>query len=276
MFLSGYRMDYELEDDFQALGAQGDTTGGEVGLLHTFLRDSRRSVTGRATYSHKSIEDEIAIAGTSNQRKADTYVAQLDGALNDAWFGRSALTRLSIAYTTGKLEINDPLSLAIDDATAGTDGSFDKAVYWLSRSQQLTQRWSVYIRVNGQVASQNLDSSEKFYLGGPNAVRAYPVGEAAGDRGYLASAELRRVFDGPFAGTSQLAMFYDRGQVRIDAQPWTLDSGTRTLDGQGVSLDWSHPYGWSLSATVAFRGSEVVQSGPDRDYQVWLAGGFRF
>lgn len=277
LFFSGYKMDYELQDDFKALGAQGDTVGGEIGLMHNFVRTSRHSLTGRVTYGQKSIEDEIQIAGTSNERRAKTYTAQIDGAMNDGWLGTSALNRLSLGYTAGELDIQDPLSHLIDAATAGTDGGFDKIVYWLSRDQQITPRWSVFARVTGQIADQNLDSSEKFYLGGPSAVRAYPVGEAAGDRGVLASAEVRRVFDIPLIGLAQASMFYDYGRVRTDAQAWSSDGGrSRNLDGYGLSINWSNPKGFSLASSIAFRGDEDVRSGPDRDYQVWVSGGYRF
>jgi hemolysin activation/secretion protein len=45
------------------------------------------------------------------------------------------------------------------------------------------------VRLSGQRASQNLDSSEKFSLGGPNSVRAYGPGEAATDDGNLVTLE---------------------------------------------------------------------------------------
>ncbi len=275
-FVSVYRMDYELREDFAALGAEGDTLGGEVGLAHSLFRDSRRSLGARVTYAYKSIEDDVTAAAITNERVATTYTATLDGALNDAWLGRLAINRLSLGYTAGELEIREPLSAAIDAATVRTDGHFDKISYWLSRSQQLTDRWSLYVKATGQIADRNLDSSEKFYLGGPNAVRAYAVGEAAGDRGYLASAEVRRVFFGPFGGTTELIAFYDRGRVRADARPWQDAAMTRTLDGYGTGFDWNQQQGWSLAATLAFRGSEASVSGPDRDYQVWLSGGYRF
>ncbi len=277
LFFSGYKMDYELREEFAALGAQGDTVGREIGLLHTFVRTSRASLSGRVTYARKSIEDEIEVAATASERTTSTYAAQIDGVMNDWMFGGSALNRMSLGITVGEIDIEDPLSRLIDGATARTDGSFDKMVYWLSRDQQLTPRWSVYARVTGQLADQNLDSSEKFYLGGPSAVRAYPVGEAAGDRGYLASAEVRRLVDVPIAGLVQAALFYDHGRVRTNARAWTADrEHDRSLDGYGASLSWSHQAGWHLSSAIAFRGSEHARSGPDRNYQLWISGGRRF
>jgi hemolysin activation/secretion protein len=276
LFFSGYRMNYDLIDDFEALGAHGKTTGGEVGLMHSFVRTSRHSLSGRFTYAQKSIEDRITLTASSNEREASTYAMQLDGATNDRLLGATALNRVSLGYTTGNVNIQDPLSHLIDAATARSDGSFDKLTYWLSRDQQLTRRWSWYTRVTGQVATDNLDSSEKFYLGGPSAVRAYPVGEAAGDRGYLASAEIRRMFTGPFAGFGQAAIFHDYGRVRTDARPWTDGERDRSLRGYGLGVDWNHPAGWSLASSIALRGSDAVRSGPNRNYQLWMSGGYRF
>jgi hemolysin activation/secretion protein len=276
LHVNGYVMDYELQKEFKALGAQGDTTGADIGLSQTFSRNSRFILAGRLTVDQKSITDEIEVTGSSNERDSRTFVAQLDGALNDTWFGTAALNRASLEYTRGKLDIEDAASLAIDAASARTQGNFDKVVYWLSREQQIGGRWSVYARVTGQWATENLDSSEKLYLGGPAAVRAYPVGEAAGDRGYLASAEVRRLLGGPFGGVTQAALFYDRGRVVADAYPWVAESGARTLQGYGASVSWNHPAGWTLSSSLARRGSEAVRSGPDRKNQFWISGGYRF
>ena len=50
----------------------------------------------------------------------------------------------------------------------------------------------VYVALNGQFTSRNLDSSEQMSLGGPYAVRAYATGDGALDEGYVATFELRQ------------------------------------------------------------------------------------
>ena len=59
------------------------------------------------------------------------------------------------------------------------------------RLQGVTDTLSLYAAFNGQVASKNLDNSEKMGLGGPAGVRAYPTGEAYGDQGYILNLEAR-------------------------------------------------------------------------------------
>jgi hypothetical protein len=70
--------------------------------------------------------------------------------------------------------------------------------------------------VSGQTASKNLDSSEKFSLGGINGVRAYPQGEASGDEGYRGTVELRH----NVMPNVQATVFYDWGKVTINRNPF--------------------------------------------------------
>jgi hemolysin activation/secretion protein len=274
--INGYWMDYELGGDFSELGAQGDTTGADLALTHAFVRSATHSLTARVQYSFKSITDDVTVAASANRRDARTYLAQLDGALQDRLFATRAINRMAIGYTGGELDIRDAASRDIDAAGARTDGAMDKLFYSISREQWLTDRLSLLVQYSGQVASQNLDSSEKFYLAGPRAIRAYPVGEAAGDRGYLATVELRRTFAGPFGGVTQVAAFHDRGRVRTEARQWTDATPWRALEGQGLGIDWQHRSGLNLSAVGALRGSGAGRTDPGRHHQVWISAGFRF
>jgi hypothetical protein len=80
---------------------------------------------------------------------------------------------------------------------------------------------------SGQAANKNLDVSEKMELGGINAVRAYPEGEAYGDQGAVANVEAR--WDLPawdlVGGHPQLVAFVDGGRVYANHRNWT---GTRS------------------------------------------------
>jgi len=78
-----------------------------------------------------------------------------------------------------------------DAATARTAGQFSKLNVDLARIQSLSEGLDLYGRISAQWASKNLDSSQKFGLGGCNGVRAYPSGEGYGDSGALAQIELR-------------------------------------------------------------------------------------
>jgi hemolysin activation/secretion protein len=102
-----------------------------------------------------------------------------------------------------------------------------------------------------------LDSSERFALGGPYAVRAYAAGEAVVDAGWLGSLELR--WATPLQGGQFSAgLFHDRAGGRLSAAA----SGAATepeLAGTGLSLGWSRGE-LALAASLAFRGSRLPQA----------------
>ena len=90
----------------------------------------------------------------------------------------------------------------------------------------MTDSVSLYGAIYGQFASKNLDISEKMGLGGMYAVRAYPVGEAYADEGYVVNLEARLLlpkFSQRMPGQMHLIGFVDTGagdaSTRIPGRP---------------------------------------------------------
>ena len=132
------------------------------------------------------------------------------------------------------------------------------------------------LRINSaspQKAGKNLDSSEKFFLGGAYGVRAYPTGEAAGDSGYLATAELRYTFSfGAVPGVWQPFAFVDAGGVTINENPFAPGvPNTRHLSAGGLGLTWVRAGDFQVKLTVATRlGSEhSASSDTDQKTRGW-------
>jgi hemolysin activation/secretion protein len=126
------------------------------------------------------------------------------------------------------------------------DRSYHKLSYSLSRQQNLTTDHSLLLSLQGQHATQMLDSSEKFYIGGANSVRAYPASEQGGDRGHVLTAEWRWRLDASLL----LTAFADAG--RVVTLPKTSESSVN-LSGLGLSLNWQGPAGISTRLTWARR-----------------------
>ncbi len=152
---------------------------------------------------------------------------------------------------------------------------YHKISYALSRQQTLAADHSLMLNLSGQHAVQNLDSSERFYLGGASSVRAYPSSEIGGERGQLASVEWRwRV-----RPTLQLAAFADAG--RVAALPATASDTKAHLNlrGAGVNLAWQGPKGVSAKVTWSRRygtNPKPTPQGTDSDgtlrlNRLWLA-----
>ena len=161
--------------------------------------------------------------------------------------------------------------------TTRTAGSFDKLHFSVGRQQAVTDRVSLYAGVSGQVADKNLDSSEKFYLGGVDGVRAYPANEAGGADGVLADLEARERLPGNF----NTVEFVDWGSVHVNENNHIDGAATpnvEKLKGAGVSVGWTASFGLSVKATVSHRmgrNPNPTSTGDDQDgslikNRVWL------
>ena len=105
---------------------------------------------------------------------------------------------------------------------------------------------SIYVHANAQHANQNLDSSERFGLGGAQGVRAYPSGEGYGDEGALLQTELR-IRAGYFTPYG----FYDAGWVRLNANPWTDGPNHRDLGDERLPHDVRAQRSFDISGIVS-------------------------
>jgi hemolysin activation/secretion protein len=132
----------------------------------------------------------------------------------------------------------------------------------------------LFARIDGQIASKNLDISEKMELGGMYAVRAYPEGEAYGDEGVVASVEARLQlpkWSASAMGDTQVFGFVDAGRIKLDSKPWAAGVNRRTLSGAGLGLSWSVPGDFLMRLIYAHRlGSELATSAPDSANRFWL------
>jgi hemolysin activation/secretion protein len=144
------------------------------------------------------------------------------------------------------------------------DRRYSKINYSLSRQQALTTDHSVLVSLAGQHATQMLDSSEKFYIGGTQTVRAYPASELGGERGQVLTSEWRWRLDPAWV----LSAFVDLG--RVVSLPATASEQARTLylRGQGMSLGWQGPKGLTARMTWSHRighNPKPTSSGTDGD-----------
>ena len=165
-------------------------------------------------------------------------------------------------------------------STIGTNGTgnFSKLRYAFSRLQAVTDSLSVYLSLSGQFASDNLDSSEQLYLGGPHGVRAYANEQGAATQGGLMVLEVRQNLPYQLQGT----VFYDAGAV----QTWKSndfqgapDYNNYLLQGMGLSLDWLGAKDLRVTATLAQRigalpeaaAQHLTANGGTSQNRFWLA-----
>lgn len=267
----GYsRTYYELGKEFAALDATGTADIWSAGLTYPLVRSQARNLTAGATLQHKALEDRQGATGTSNEKSSDSLALTLSLDLRDG-FGGGGLTYGVLGWTPGRLRLDDTLA-SVDRVSARTEGSFQRANLDVVRLQTVTREITGYARLSAQWASKNLDSSEGFGLGGPAGVRAYPVGEGFGDEGWLTQLELRYS-----AGAVSPYVFYDAGEVRVNARPWAGGPNRRSLAGAGAGVRYAAGR-WNLDAAVAWRtrGGAPQSDTADRDPRVWISASYAF
>ena len=252
-------------------------------LRYPLVRTGLAGLYLNATFDRKTAYNEQLGLATGDKRE-NIASAGITAERTDTLLG-GGFTQAQLFASAGRLDLSrQPASLAADQGEGGarTHGSFRKANYALSRLQRGTDKLNFQFQFSGQSAGGNLDSMEKFALGGPTGVRAYPTEEGYGDEGYKMSLEARYALaSGKQFGEVLLGVFYDRGHVRQYKDPSLVSLATPnsySLAGWGVSLDvvsaarysarlvWAHALGSNPAASA---GGNNADGRADRS-RVWL------
>ena len=240
---------YKLGREFAALLARGTANSTTVFASYPFIRSRFKNLNGTLSYEDKTTTDFVDSTATVTGKKLKVTNLGLSGNLQDN-LGGGGFNSFDVAFIQGKLGIQSPGALAIDAASAQSNGSYNKLTWSASRLQRITDDTLLSFNINGQQAGKNLDSSEKFSLGGPTSIRAYPSGEGIGDEGYRGTLELRQTLMQNVQGV----VFYDFGTVKINKNPFGAagTSNNKTLAGAGFGINASIST-VQLKASVAWR-----------------------
>jgi len=265
---------YKLGREFADLKAHGHARIASLFGTYPLVRSRQSNLTVGLSLDAKTFQDRIDAEPSQKDKRAQVAVASLYGDHRDRW-GGGGLNNYSLALSAGSLDIRTPEALVRDLASARTDGAFSKLGFAVSRLQSASPSMSLFAGLRGQVASQNLDVSEKMELGGMNGVRAYPEGEAYADEGALLTLELRKQLDvsAQAAGQVHLAAFIDAGTVKLHHQAWAAGDQRRHLSGAGVGVYWTQARDYAVKAFYARKlGNEASTSAPDKSGRFWVQG----
>lgn len=256
-------LDYDLvQAEFKALQANGTARTAGLSAAYPLFRKAEHSLSLGISLDAKRLRD-LTVAGETSNRRVRVAGIGLSGFANDEAFGGGTI-QYEASVSAGKTEQRNAAALAADLATRQVEGSYSKFNYGLRRLQALGGDWSLSAALRGQSASKNLDSTERFVLGGPFAVRAYPVGEAAADAGWLLSLALG------WRATEQLAasFFVDTGGVTLNENLWANWNAANPrlpnryqLSGAGIGLDWR----FAAQGVASFVIAHPLGSNPGRD-----------
>jgi len=264
---------YELGKEFAPLDARGTLGIASLYASYPLIRSYDNNLDLVGDFAAKTFKDRVRATGSVTDKTARVASVGLAGDHHDRLWG-GGWTSYSIYAGFGDLNIKTPVVRAADALTARTHGSYRKASFEVARLQELGGPLSLYGQARGQLASKNLDSSEKLELGGAYGVRAYPEGEAYGDQGYLVSAEARWRLAGlseRSGGQLQAIAFVDYGSVTLNKSPWIAGDNHRTLSAAGLGLTWADRHNLLVKVSYAFKlGDERATSAPDRAGRIWV------
>ena len=240
------RMNYKIGGALADIGAEGKsltfTIFGQTPLYHL----TNRSLMLRYGYNYRTLNDDITAFELEGKKHTHSIYAGLVG-MQQLQGGTSLNYNANL--TIGKLSYDSLYSEILGRLNRTEEGTYVKLEAELSAVQRLGHASDFLVKVAGQKASRNLDSSEEFYLGGPNGVRAYAQGEGAGDEGLLSTAELR--WHAPVQGLT-FSTFYDVGTARLSRHSFTNDNRV-TLRGWGLGAAYNKSGDWFARLDYARR-----------------------
>ncbi|MEY5050704.1 MAG: hypothetical protein RLZZ619_634 [Pseudomonadota bacterium] len=239
-----------------------------LNLSYPILRspEANRNFTAgldRKLYANKNAADGVY---TSDYR-IENMVLGLSGNQFDSWNG-GGVNSASITLTKGHIVVGGG-RLDYDSTIPKT---FTKYNFSLSRNQQLVPDQTIFtVSMSGQYASVDLDSAEKFYLGGPNGVRAYPGSQGGGAQGIMINAEIQQQLQDKLVATA----FFDAGLVQQykDKALYQSNKGSTNannsyiLKGVGAGLKradkdiiWSTSIAWKLGGNPLYTDGVAVNN----------------
>lgn len=238
------QMDYKLGGAMRDWGANGKAD--TVSLFGSYPFYHLHDGTMKLTYGidYRRLEDDLdRFQGIADSKKHATSAhVGIEGA---AQLPKTALS-YDATLTTGHLTPDSEFS-QLKEEMAHTVGTYTKLSVDGTVVRSLGHRADVLVKASGQLASRNLDGSEQIYLGGANAVRAYPQGEGSGDVGVLGTAEVRWYTDLPGL---VLSTYLDAGHVKRARDG---SEGSETLKGWGLAASYTRPGDWFARLDYARR-----------------------
>ena len=260
------RATYQLGGAFQSLDTSGTADAVRLGASYPLVRARGANVRLQAELDQSKLVDKFGATNTQfdKQSRGVTLTASADG--QDEFMGGGS-SRADLIVRTGQLDLGS--AAAAQDAP-GTAGHFSKATLTAQRHQNLSRDVSMRAQFFWQLASKNLDSSEKLSLGGPTTLPGYANGEASGDSGTLLKLALRWQAQPQFV----LTAFADFGRLRLAHDPLPATNNHKRLSDVGVGADWLMGKNLSVNAMAAWAGSEAPNPADNAKPRLWLSLGY--
>ncbi|MFI4980070.1 MAG: BamA/TamA family outer membrane protein, partial [Nevskiales bacterium] len=187
--------------------------------------------------------------------------------LGQNWFNEERSTTLDVATTLGLRGLLHNSDNAFNDKQPGASANYLALRTGLQHTETFA-RWSLYGKLDMQLASGTLVPTEQFIAGGAESVRGYLEGERAGDAGVRATVELRTPQFNPGGVNSPWRLW---GLTFFDTAILTTKQASQTVPPQpdshrlrsvGLGFRLNAPHGLSLEVDAA----RALVDGADGDF----------
>lgn len=283
--LAASSLRYRSLPAYQANGGHGVARTVSAGLTYPLARSDESNANATLRYDRKTYANYVsALDALTSSYQIQSLHLGLSGTRADGAFGGGSSSG-QVGLVLGRLHLqpDNPPYYGLY-----TPRDFVKLSFNASRAQTLSPGVSrLMVNLNGQLANQNLNSSEQFYLGGPYGVRAYPMAQGGGSQGVQASFEYQHSLIEGLLGIA----FLDTGVVQQYVHTYanwkgqTRAGNSYSLHGTGIGIKWD-VLGVKLSAIIARKvgknplhdqqGRAVDVDGQASKVRGWLTASYGF
>ena len=261
------RAEYSLGGSFAALKASGTADSIRIGAAHPILRSRAANIRALLDVDQSKLTDKFQTSGILLDKQSRGITATLSGDVIDDWMGGGS-SRADLALRSGVIRLGT--TAAANDtppAGPGAAGHFSKMNLTVQRQQAFTKEVSLQAVLTGQMASKNLDSSEKLGLGGPTTLPGYANGEAVADSG----GYIKLGVNWQALPHLVLTAFSDYARVKLAHDPLPgVPKNTKKLTDYGISGDWTLGKQFNARAIVAWAGDEAPNPVDNAKPRLWL------
>lgn len=265
-------LEYEvITAEFKSLLPTGLSAGYGLEASYPLLKFREKNLNLDFDFEDKLFKNRDLSSGVISDYDTKLFSTSLSGDFIDQWLLDGAITNAKFAFDFGKNDLAASPNFSSDKSGSRIHGNFNRVVLNFRRDQFLKNDYILVVKASGQITDSNLDSSQKFYIGGPMGVRAYPASEGSGSEGYVFNIELKK--DLPLNITASI--FYDQGYVRQNVNNTNSSGETINnlnnykLKGYGLDFSWRGPYKSNIFFTYSKRDgsnpNRVEATGKDQD-----------
>lgn len=249
------------------LGGTATAGNGEVLGLRALVtlppgKNFFQSVSFGLDYKH--FNQDVTLSPGSAPITAPITYYPFTANYNGTWVEKGALTEFNAGLVFHVRGMGSSSS-EFDNSRYQADGSFVYLRGDLAHTHDLPAGFQAYGKLQGQVSSQPLVSSEQFSGGGLGTARGYLEGEVPGDNAIFGTMELRSPsllgWLGEKTGEWRIYAFADAGHLSVlEALPGQQSQFDLVSIGAGTRFElWKHLNG-SLDAGVPLIGQTYTKA----------------